>query len=64
FIAGKNITDNIIVAQEVMWNGVPTQKFCPTKRVRQICPLLLCLFILCIECLGHCIKFNINSRQL
>ncbi|KAA3481303.1 reverse transcriptase [Gossypium australe] len=116
FVAGRNITDNIIIAQEVihsmrgaqktrkwmaikinlekafdrvqwdfieaslqaacipvylrnfimsaissstmqvLWNGVPTQKFRPARGVRQGCPLSPYLFILCIEWLGYSIR--------
>ncbi|KAH1074841.1 hypothetical protein J1N35_027169 [Gossypium stocksii] len=35
FIAGRSIIDNIIIAQEVLWNGVPTQKFKPVRGIRR-----------------------------
>ncbi|KAH1107948.1 hypothetical protein J1N35_011716 [Gossypium stocksii] len=35
FVAGRNINDNIIIAQEVLWNGAPSQKFKLARGVRQ-----------------------------
>ncbi|KAH1108091.1 hypothetical protein J1N35_011859, partial [Gossypium stocksii] len=33
FVAGRTIIDNVLIAQEVLWNGVPTQKFKPVKGI-------------------------------
>ncbi|KAG8485688.1 hypothetical protein CXB51_019010 [Gossypium anomalum] len=60
FLAGRNITDNIVIAQEVLWNGVPTLKFQPARGVRQSCLLSLYLFILCMEWLSHSIQAAIG----
>ncbi|KAA3481478.1 Retrovirus-related Pol polyprotein LINE-1 [Gossypium australe] len=44
---------------QVLWNGVPTQKFQPNRGIRQGCPLSPYLFVLCMEWLGH----FIHSRK-
>ncbi|KAA3478765.1 Retrovirus-related Pol polyprotein LINE-1 [Gossypium australe] len=38
---------------QVLWNGVPTQKFKPNQGIRQGCPLSPYLFVLCMEWLGQ-----------
>ncbi|KAK5784636.1 hypothetical protein PVK06_039162 [Gossypium arboreum] len=58
FVAGWNITDNIIIAQEALWNGVPTQKIRLARGIRQGCPLSPYLFILCMEWLGKAIDIG------
>ncbi|KAH1081118.1 hypothetical protein J1N35_020879 [Gossypium stocksii] len=61
FIAGRNINDNFILAQE---NGVPLPKFRPVRGIRQGCPLSLYLFVLCIEWLGHSIQSAISKDAM
>ncbi|KAA3477163.1 LINE-1 reverse transcriptase isogeny [Gossypium australe] len=41
---------------QALWNGVPTSKFTPERRVHQGYLLSPYLFILCMEWLGHSIK--------
>ncbi|KAH1055847.1 hypothetical protein J1N35_033912 [Gossypium stocksii] len=40
-------------SMQVLWNGVPTQKFKLARGIRQGCPLSPYLFVLCMEWLGH-----------
>lgn len=40
---------------QILWNGVPTQKFKSSKGIRQGCSLSPYLFVLCMEWLGHII---------
>ncbi|KAL1160234.1 hypothetical protein V6Z11_A07G052400 [Gossypium hirsutum] len=45
-------------SMQILWNGVPTRKFKPVRGIRQGCPLLTYLFVLCMEGLGHSIRAN------
>ncbi|KAA3464882.1 LINE-1 reverse transcriptase isogeny [Gossypium australe] len=47
-------------SMQILWNGVPTQKFKPARGIRQGCPLSPYLFVLCMDWLGHLIKSNID----
>lgn len=50
-----NFLCNVIIfastnsTMQILWNGTPTQKFRPTRAVRQGCPLSPYLFVLCME---------------
>ncbi|KAA3472023.1 reverse transcriptase [Gossypium australe] len=46
---------------QILWNGVPTQKFKPNRGIRQGCPLSPYLFVLCMEWLGQFIHTEIES---
>ncbi|KAA3474043.1 Retrovirus-related Pol polyprotein LINE-1 [Gossypium australe] len=48
-------------SMQILWNGVPTQKFIPNRRIRQGCPLSPYLFVLCMEWLGHFIRTKIET---
>lgn len=48
---------------QVLSNEVLTEKFKPARGVRQGCPLLLYLFVLCIEWLGHNFKTTISTGK-
>ncbi|KAK5840181.1 hypothetical protein PVK06_009066 [Gossypium arboreum] len=61
FIAGRNITNNIVISQEVLWNGVPTTKFRPIRGIRRGCHLSPYLFALCMEWLGHSIRSALSK---
>ncbi|KAA3473450.1 LINE-1 reverse transcriptase isogeny [Gossypium australe] len=45
---------------QVLWNGVPTQKFKLNRGIRQGCPLSPYLFVLCMEWLGHFIHSRVE----
>lgn len=42
-----------MTTMQVLWNGIPIEKFRPTRGVSQGYPLLPYLFVLCMEWLGH-----------
>ncbi|KAA3453866.1 reverse transcriptase [Gossypium australe] len=46
---------------QVLWNGVPTQKFKPNRGIRQGCPLSPYLFVLYMEWLGHSIHSGVEA---
>ncbi|KAA3479951.1 Retrovirus-related Pol polyprotein LINE-1 [Gossypium australe] len=48
---------------QILWNGVPTQKFKPKIGRRQGCPLSPYLFVLCMEWLGHFIRSKMEIDQ-
>ncbi|KAH1083414.1 hypothetical protein J1N35_023175 [Gossypium stocksii] len=49
------------VSLMVLWNGVPTSKFWPARRIQQGCHLSHYLFIFCMEWLAHSIRAAINA---
>lgn len=59
----RNVIMSIISnsSMQILWNGVPTQKFKPARGVRQGYPLSRYMFILCMEWLGHNIYSAIDS---
>ncbi|KAA3469838.1 LINE-1 reverse transcriptase isogeny [Gossypium australe] len=40
---------------QILWNGVPTQKFRPVRCIKQECPLSPYLFVLCMDWLDQSI---------
>ncbi|KAH1039539.1 hypothetical protein J1N35_041282 [Gossypium stocksii] len=50
-------------SMQVLWNGVPPQKFRLVRGIRQGCPLSPYLFVLCMEWLGHRFHAGISSRE-
>lgn len=51
------------MTMQILWNDVPSQKFTPSRGIKQGCPLLLYLFVLCVEWLGHIIHAEIAKGQ-
>lgn len=67
----RNVIMDVIssFSMQILWNGVPTQKFKPIRGIRHGCPLSPYLFVLCMEWLGHITRTKIdvgkwNSIQL
>ncbi|KAH1098665.1 hypothetical protein J1N35_015586 [Gossypium stocksii] len=50
-------------SMQILWNGVPTQKFKPVRGIRQGCPLSPYLFVLCMEWLGHLIRAEVEKEN-
>ncbi|KAG8490157.1 hypothetical protein CXB51_015895 [Gossypium anomalum] len=50
-------------SMQILWNGVPTQKFKPKRGIRQGCLLSPYLFVLCMEWLGHFIRTEIETKN-
>lgn len=48
---------------QVLWNGVPTEKFKPTRGERQRCHLSPYLFVLCMGWLGHNIHSSFVGKE-
>ncbi|KAA3472337.1 Retrovirus-related Pol polyprotein LINE-1 [Gossypium australe] len=59
----RNVVMSVISSStmQVLWNGVPTQKFKPNRGIRQGCPLSPYLFVLCMEWLGHFIHSRMEA---
>lgn len=51
------------LTMQVLWNGVPTQKFKLVRGIRQGCPLSPYLFMLCIDWLGRLIHAQISDGK-
>ncbi|KAA3460943.1 Retrovirus-related Pol polyprotein LINE-1 [Gossypium australe] len=47
-------------SMQILWNGVPTQKFKPARGIRQGCLLSPYLFVLCMDWMGHLIRSDID----
>ncbi|KAA3459207.1 reverse transcriptase [Gossypium australe] len=47
-------------SMQILWNDVPTHKFKPARGIRQGCPLLRYMFVLCMDWLGHLIRADID----
>ncbi|XP_016732262.1 uncharacterized protein [Gossypium hirsutum] len=47
-------------SMQILWNGMPTQKFKPIRGIRQGCPLSPYLFVICMEWLGHIIRVEMD----
>ncbi|KAA3461896.1 Retrovirus-related Pol polyprotein LINE-1 [Gossypium australe] len=52
-----------VLYKMILWNGISTQKFKPTRGVRQGCLLSPYRFALCMEWLGYSIRTTINSSK-
>lgn len=46
-----------------MWNGIPMEKFWPSRGIRQGDPISSYIFVLCIERLAHSILSHDNNWQ-
>ncbi|KAF7833203.1 putative ribonuclease H protein At1g65750 family [Senna tora] len=49
---------------KILWNGEPTEEFFPTRGIRQGDPISPYIFILCMERLGHCIRWAVEQDDL
>lgn len=48
---------------QVLWNGIPSQKFKPARGIHQGCPLSHYMFVLCLEWLGRIIHTQIAKGK-
>lgn len=55
------IMNAITSSLQILWNGIPTQKFTPIRGIRQGCPLSSYLFVLCMEWLSRIIHVKIDD---
>ncbi|KAH1097249.1 hypothetical protein J1N35_014170 [Gossypium stocksii] len=50
-------------SMQILWNGVPTQKFKPVRGIRQGFPLSPYLFVLSMEWFGHIVRTEMNAGK-
>ncbi|CAA0806859.1 Uncharacterized mitochondrial protein AtMg01250 [Striga hermonthica] len=48
---------------QILWNGVPSEEFRPSRGIRQGDPISPYLFVLCIERLAHAIQNAVHEEK-
>lgn len=48
-------------SMSINWQGIPTQSFLPSRRLRQGDPLSPLLFVIALDRLSHCIMDAVNN---